>query len=55
VAPKDDSILITALPNKIIQRIQLKKFGGGFLYNDLFQEEKLPEIDLLHPLLFLKE
>jgi len=33
-----------------IQHIVLTKYGGGFLYNSLFTEDQLPQVNLLSPL-----
>ena len=44
-----NSTLVTLLENEFIQHLELKKYGDGFLYNSLFSEDQLAQIDLLHP------
>jgi hypothetical protein len=36
--------------NEILQHFELKKFGGGFLYNDMIPDSQLSQINLLSPL-----
>ena len=43
------STLFTLPENEFIQHLELKKYGDGFLYNGLFSEDQLAQIDLLHP------
>ncbi len=35
--------------DEIIQHIELKKYGDGFLYNTIIPEDQLPQKDLLRP------
>lgn len=44
-----NSTLFTLPENEFIQHLELKKYGDGFLYNGLFSEDQLAQIDLLHP------
>jgi hypothetical protein len=44
-----NSTLFTLPENEFIQHLELKKYGDGFLYNALFSEDQLAQIDLLHP------
>jgi len=44
-----NSTSFTLPENKFIQHLELKKYGDGFLYNGLFSEDQLAQIDLLHP------
>jgi hypothetical protein len=44
-----NSTLFTLPENKFIQHLELKKYGDGFLYNALFPEDQLAQIDLFHP------
>ncbi len=37
------------LSNELIQQIQLNKYGDGFLYNTMFNEDELSQIDLWIP------
>lgn len=46
---KGNSTIVDLASNEVILHIQLKKFGNGFLYNALFSEDELSEIDLLNP------
>lgn len=44
-----NSTSFTLPENEFIQHLELKKYGDGFLYNGLFSEDQLVQIDLLHP------
>lgn len=46
---KGNSTVVDLASSEVIQHIQLKKFGNGFLYNTIFSEDELSEIDLLNP------
>ena len=50
-----NSTVVTLSDNGIIQHIELKKFGDGFLYNTLLPEDQLLQIDLLNPLKSLNQ
>jgi hypothetical protein len=45
-----NSTVVTLSDDKVIQHLELKKFGDGFLYNTLFPEDELSGIDLTAPL-----
>lgn len=45
-----NSTVVNLSSNEIIQHIELKKFGDGFLYNAIFPEDQLSQIDLFNPL-----
>jgi hypothetical protein len=42
--------VVTLSGTEVIQHIQLQKFGDGFVYNTLFPEDQLSQIDPLNPL-----
>ena len=44
-----NSTLVTLTENEFIQHLELQKYGDGFLYNGLFSEDQLAQIDLFHP------
>lgn len=44
-----NSYLVTLPENEFLQHLELKKYGDGFLYNGLFSEDQLAQIDLFHP------
>ena len=46
----NNSTAFTSTNNKIVDQIQLEKFGDGWLYNTLVPKEDLSKIDLLHPI-----
>ena len=50
-----NSTLVTLSGNELLQHLELKKCGDGFLYNALFPEDKLPQVDLLNPLKTLNQ
>ena len=45
-----NSTLVTLSGNEFFQHLELKKYGDGFLYNALFPEDQLSQIDLFNPL-----
>jgi len=45
-----NSTVVTLADNDFIQHIELTKFGDGFLYNNMFPEDQLSQIDLRNPL-----
>jgi hypothetical protein len=44
-----NSTLVTLYGNELVQHLELKKYGDGFLYNALFPEDQLSQIDLFYP------
>jgi hypothetical protein len=44
-----NSTSFTPPEDEFIQHLELKKYGDGFLYNGLFSEDQLAQIDLFHP------
>lgn len=50
-----NSTVVTLTDHEIFQHLELTKLGDGFLYNTLFPEDQLPQIDLLHPLRSLSQ
>jgi hypothetical protein len=50
-----NSTLVTLSDNKFFQHLELKKYGDGFLYNALFPEDQLSQVDLFHPLKSLNQ
>ena len=50
-----NSTLVTLSGDDVIQHIELKKFGDGFLYNALLPEDQLSQINLLAPLKSLNQ
>lgn len=50
-----NSTIVTLSDNEVIQHIQLQKFGEGFLYNTLFPEDQLSQIDLHMPLRYFAQ
>jgi len=45
-----NSTLVTLPEHGFLQHLELKKYGDGFLYNALFPEDQLSQIDLFNPL-----
>jgi hypothetical protein len=45
-----NSTVATLAEEGIIQHLELTKYGDGFLYNNLFTEDQLPQANLLSPL-----
>ncbi len=45
-----NSTMVTLSDDAVIQHIELQKFGEGFLYNTLFSEDQLSQIDPFMPL-----
>jgi hypothetical protein len=45
-----NSTLVTLPEHGFLQHLELKKYGNGFLYNALFPEDQLSQIDLFNPL-----
>ncbi|MBN1244103.1 hypothetical protein JXA31_00750 [Candidatus Bathyarchaeota archaeon] len=50
-----NSTLVTLSSNDFFQHLELKKYGDGFLYNALFPEDQLSQIDLFNPLKSLNQ
>lgn len=50
-----NSTLVTLSGNEFFQHLELKKYGDGFLYNALFPEDQLSQIDLFNPLKSLNQ
>ena len=50
-----NSTLVTLSNNEFFQHLELKKYGDGFLYNALFPEDQLPQVDLFNPLKSLNQ
>lgn len=50
-----NSTLVTLSDNEFFQHLELKKYGDGFLYNALFPEDQLSQIDLFNPLKSLNQ
>jgi hypothetical protein len=46
----ENSTAATLIDNKFVDRIQLDRYGEGWLYNNLLSEEDLANIDLWRPL-----
>jgi hypothetical protein len=44
-----NSTIATLANGEEMARIQLEKFGDGFIYNNLLSEDQLSQIDLLNP------
>jgi hypothetical protein len=49
------STIVTLPDHEFLQHLELKKYGDGFLYNALFPEDQLPQIDLFQPLKALNQ
>lgn len=45
-----NSTVVTLLENEVIQHIELTKYGDGFIYNNIFTEEQLSQVDPRDPL-----
>jgi hypothetical protein len=50
-----NSTLVTLSDNSLFQHLELTKYGDGFLYNALFPEDQLSQVDLLNPLKSLSQ
>lgn len=50
-----NSTVVTLSGNEFFQHLELKKYGDGFLYNALFPEDQLSQIDLFNPLKSLNQ
>jgi hypothetical protein len=50
-----NSTVVTLSSNKVLQHIELTKFGDGFLYNTLIPEDQLPQLDPESPFRYLAQ
>jgi len=54
VTLKDGSSDVAVLSEpEVVAEVQLDKFGDGFLYNSIIPEEKLVEVDLFNPFMWI--